>query len=65
MARYFRIEEIDSTTFKCMTGKKLDCLQVATLADDGNVYVATDEYGQGYLVIDLKKFDMGGGADNG
>lgn len=64
MARYFRIEEIDSTTFKRMTGKKLDCLQVATLADDGNVYVATEEYGQEYLVIDLKKFDMGGGADN-
>lgn len=29
MAKYFRITEIDATTFKRMTGNELDCLQVA------------------------------------
>lgn len=45
MAKYFRITEIDATTFERMTGDELDCLQVALLADDGNVYVAADEDG--------------------
>jgi hypothetical protein len=43
MAKYFRIAEIDATTFERMTGDELDCLQVALLADDGNVYVAVDD----------------------
>lgn len=45
MAKYFRIAEIDATTFERMTGDELDCLQVTLLADDGNVYVAVDEDG--------------------
>ena len=40
MAKYFRIAEIDAATFERMTGDEFDCLQVAMLADDGNVYVA-------------------------
>lgn len=65
MAKYFRITEIDATTFKRMTGDELDCLQVALLADDGNVYVAVDEDGQDYIDVDLEIFDVDGGADNG
>lgn len=64
MARYFRIAEIDDTTFECMTGDELDCLQVAILADDGNVYVAVNEDGQDYIDVDLEMFDTKGGADN-
>lgn len=64
MAKYFRIEEIDAATFKLITNQKLDCLQLAMLADDGNVYVAVDEYEQEYLDIDLEMFDPDGGADN-
>ena len=65
MAKYFRITEIDDTTFERMTGDELDCLQVALLADDGNVYVAGDEDGQDYIDVDLEIFDVDGGADNG
>lgn len=57
MAKYFRIEEIDAATFERMTGDELDCLQVALLADDGNVYVAVDEDGQDYIEVDLEMFD--------
>lgn len=61
MAKYFRIAEIDATTFERMTGYELDCLQVAMLADDGNVYVAVDEDGQDYIEVDLEMFDVDGG----
>ena len=64
MAKYFRIAEIDAATFEHMTGYELDCLQVAMLADDGNVYVAVDEDGQDYIDIDLEMFDTDGGADH-
>lgn len=64
MAKYFRIEEIDAATFELMTGQELNCLQLAMRADDGNVYVAVDEYEQEYLDIDLELFDPDGGADN-
>lgn len=63
-AKYFRIEEIDAATFELMTGQELDCLQLVMLADDGNVYVAADEYNQECLDIDLEMFDTDGGADN-
>ena len=65
MAKYFSITEIAATTFERMTGDELDCLQVALLADDGNVYVAVDEDGQDYIDVDLEIFDVDGGADNG
>lgn len=65
MAKYFRITEIDATTFKRMTGDELDCLQVALLADDGSVYVAVDEDGQDYIDVDLEMFDADGGGDHG
>ena len=61
MAKYFRIAEIDAATFERMTGDELDCLQVVTLADDGNVYVAVDEDGQDYIDVDLEMFDADGG----
>ena len=64
MAKYFRITEIDAAIFERMAGDKLDCLQVVTLADDGNVYVAVDEDGQDYIDVDLEMFDVDGGADN-
>lgn len=64
MAKYFRIEEIDAATFELMTGQELDCLQLVMLADDGNVYVAADEYNQECLDIDLEMFDTDGGAYN-
>lgn len=63
MAKYFRITEINATTFKRMTGDELDCLQVAMLADDGNVYVAVDEYEQDCIDVDLEMFDADGGND--
>ena len=64
MAKYFRITEIDATTFECMTGDELDCQQVAIPADDGNVYVAVDEAGQDYIEVGLEMFDAdGGGSD--
>ena len=61
MAKYFRIAEIDAATFERMTGDEFDCLQVVTLADDGNVYVAVDEDGQDYIDVDLEMFDADGG----
>ena len=62
MAKYFRITEIDATTFERMTGDELDCLQVAMLADDGNVYVAVDEDRHDCIDVDLEMFDdIGGG----
>lgn len=61
MAKYFRIVEIDAATFERMTGSELDCLQVALLADDGNVYVAVDKDGQDYIEVDLEMFDVDGG----
>jgi hypothetical protein len=64
MAKYFRITEIDATTFERMTGDELDCLQVALPADDGNVYVAVDEDGQDYIEVDLEMFDADGGDSN-
>ena len=64
MAKYFRIAEIDAATFERMTGYELDCLQVAMLADDGNVYVAVDENGQDYIDLDLEMFDADRGADH-
>jgi hypothetical protein len=64
MAKYFRIAEIDAATFERMTGYELDCLQVAMLADDGNVYVAVDEDGQDYIDVDIEMFNADGGADH-
>lgn len=61
MAKYFRITEIDAATFERMTGDELDCLQVVTLADDGDVYVAVDEDGQDYIDVDLEMFGVDGG----
>lgn len=60
MAKYFKITEIDATTFECMTGDELDCQQVAIPADDGNVYVAVDEEGQDYIEVGLEMFDADG-----
>ena len=65
MAKYFRITEIDAATFERMTGDELDCLQVVTLADDGDVYVAVDEDGQDYIDVDLEMFGVDGGESNG
>ncbi len=65
MAKYFRIAEIDAATFERMTGDELDCLQVVTLADDGDVYVAVDEDGQDYIDVDLEMFGVDGGESNG
>lgn len=64
MAKYFRITEIDATTFECMTGYELDCLQEVMFANDGNVYVAVDEDRKGYIDVDLEMFDIDRGADN-
>ena len=64
MAKYFRIAEIDAATFERITGYELDCLQVAMLADDKNVYVAVDEDGQDYIDVNIEMFDTDGGADH-
>ena len=64
MAKYFRITEIDAATFERMTDEKLDCLQVISRIDDGDVFVAVDEDGQDYIDVDLKMFDADGGADH-
>lgn len=61
MVKYFRIAEIDAATFERMIGDELNCLQVARLADDGNVYVAVDGDGQDYIDVDLEMFDADGG----
>ena len=62
MEKYFRITEIDAATFERMTGSELDCLQVAMLADDGNVYVAVDEDMHDCIDVDLEMFDDIGGS---
>lgn len=64
MAKYFRIAEIDATTFECMTGYELDCLQETILANDGNVYVAVDEDRKDYIDVDLEMLDADRGADH-
>ena len=64
MAKYFRIAEIDAATFERMTGDELDCLQVALLADDGDLYVAVDEDEQDYIEVDLEMFDVDGGDNH-
>lgn len=64
MAKYFRIAEIDAATFERMTGDELDCLQVALLADDGDLYVAVDEDEQDYIEIDLEMFGVDGGDND-
>ena len=64
MGRYFRIKEIDAATFELMTDEKLDCLQVISRIDDGDVFVAVDEDGQDYIDVDLEMFDADGGDDN-
>ena len=61
MAKYFRITEIDAATFERMTGEKLDCLQVISRIDDGDVFVAVDEDGQDYIDVDLEMFGVDGG----
>ena len=64
MAKYFRITEIDAATFERMTGEKLDCLQVISRIDGGDVFVAADEDGQDYIDVDLEIFDTDGGAEH-
>lgn len=61
MAKYFRITEIDAATFERMTGEKLDCLQVISRIDGGDVFVAADEDGQDYIDVDLEVFGVDGG----
>ena len=57
MAKYFKITEIDSATFKRMTGEKLGyCMQVSVLANDGNVYLAVKDDGQDYIELSLDMF---------
>lgn len=58
MAKYFRIAEIDAATFERMTGDELDCLQVALLAEDGDLYVAVDEDAHDYIEVDLEMFGV-------
>lgn len=45
MARYFKIEKLDSATFERMTGETLeeDYQEVKVFAEDGNLYIAVDE----------------------
>ena len=62
MAKFFRITEIDAETFERMTGEKLDCLQVISPADDGNVYAAVDEELRDFSRFTLTCSRM---ADNG
>lgn len=64
MAKYFRIAEIDAATFERMTGDELDCLQVALLAEDGDLYVAVDEDEQDYIEVDLEMFGVDGGDND-
>ena len=64
MAKYFRITEIDATTFERMTGYELDCLQEAMLANDGNVYVAVDEDRKDYIDVGIEMFDMDRSVDH-
>ena len=66
MAKYFRVTEIDAVAFERMTGEDevLDCLQVAVLANDGNVYVAVDKDRQAYINIGLRMFDADRGVSD-
>lgn len=64
MAKYFRIAEIDAATFERIAGDELDCLQVALLANDGNVYVAVDDDRKDYIEVDLEMFDADGGESD-
>lgn len=58
MAKYFKITEIDSATFKRMTGEKLSYyMQVSVLADDGDVYLAVQDNERDYIEIDLEMFE--------
>lgn len=45
MARYFKIEKLDSATFERMTGETLEeCYQeTRVFAEDGNLYIGVDE----------------------
>ena len=54
MAKYFKVTEIDSSTFKRMTGEKLGYyVQVSMLANDGTVYLAVNDDKQDYIEIDI------------
>ena len=55
MAKYYKITEIDSATFKRMTGEKLGyCMQVSVLADDGTVYLAVKDDCRDYIELDME-----------
>lgn len=56
------VTEIDVDTFERMTGDKLDCLQVAALGRDKNVYVAVDVDEEDRIDVCLDVFDVGGDA---
>lgn len=56
------VAEIDADTFERMTGDKLDCLQVAALGCDKNVYVAVDVDEEDCIDVCLDAFDVGGDA---
>lgn len=58
MAKYFKITEIDSATFKRMTGETLGYfMQVSMLANDGAVYLAVKDNEQDYIEINLEMFE--------
>ena len=57
MAKYFKITEIDSASFKRMTGEELGyCEQVSVLADDGTVYLAVKDDGRDYIELNMNMF---------
>lgn len=56
------VAEIDADTFEHMTGDKLDCLQVAALGRDKNVYVAVDVDEEDCIDVCLDVFDVGSDA---
>lgn len=45
MARYFKIEKLDSATFERLTGETLeeDYQETRVFTEDGNLYIAVDE----------------------
>ena len=58
MEKYFKITEIDSATFKRMTGEKLGYyMQVSVLADNGDVYLAVQDNDQDYIEINIEMFE--------
>lgn len=58
MPKYFKVTEIDSATFKRMTGEKLGYfVQVSVLADDGTVYLAVKDDRRDYIELDLDMFE--------